>query len=54
MLTGRHVICDVSCNTVYTKLAWMHGFATEIGVRINLEGALVTEIDGIVEHMGDN
>jgi hypothetical protein len=23
-------------------------------VRINLEGALVTEIDGIVEHMGDN
>jgi hypothetical protein len=31
VLTGRHVVCDVSCNIVYAKLAWMYEFATERG-----------------------
>jgi hypothetical protein len=29
MLTGKHMVCDVSCNIVYAKLAWMDEFATE-------------------------
>jgi len=31
MLTGRHMVCDVSCNNVYAKLAWMYEFKTERG-----------------------
>ncbi|CAH0396040.1 unnamed protein product [Bemisia tabaci] len=59
MLTGRHMVRDVSCKTCDTKLGWIYEFATEENQRykegrVILERALVTESDGIDEHMGDD
>ena len=59
MLTGRHMVRDVSCKNCDTKLGWIYEFATEDGQRykegrVILERALVTESDGIDEHMGDD
>ncbi|KAH7942589.1 hypothetical protein HPB49_025610 [Dermacentor silvarum] len=58
MLTGRHMVRDVSCKNCDTKLGWVYEFATEEGQRykegrVILERALVTESDGIEEHMGN-
>ncbi|CAG0917647.1 unnamed protein product [Notodromas monacha] len=55
MLTGRHMVRDVSCKKCDTKLGWVYEFATEETQRykegrVILERALVTETDGIVEH----
>lgn len=59
MLTGRHMVRDVSCKNCDTKLGWIYEFATEENQRykegrVILERALVTESDGIDEHMGDD
>lgn len=59
MLTGRHMVRDVSCKNCETKLGWIYEFATEENQRykegrVILERALVTESDGIEEHMGDD
>lgn len=58
MLTGRHMVRDVSCKNCDTKLGWVYEFATEEGQRykegrVILERALVTESDGIEEHMAN-
>jgi len=54
MLTGRHIVRDVTCKKCDAKLGWMYEFATEDGQRykegrVILERAMVTEIDGIDE-----
>ena len=59
MLTGRHMVRDVSCKNCEGKLGWIYEFATEENQRykegrVILERALVTETDGIGEHMGDD
>ncbi|KOB76474.1 Protein yippee-like [Operophtera brumata] len=59
MLTGRHMVRDVSCKNCGTKLGWVYEFATEENQRykegrVILERALVTESDGIEEHQGSN
>ncbi|XP_046855025.1 protein yippee-like 5 [Xenia sp. Carnegie-2017] len=54
MLTGRHMVRDVSCKNCDTKLGWMYEFAVEDGQRykegrVILERALVSESEGIDE-----
>merc|ERR1712079_419088 len=54
MLTGRHIVRDVTCKKCDTKLGCVYEFATEDGQRykegrVILERAMVTEIDGIEE-----
>lgn len=56
MLTGRHMVRDVSCKCCDTKLGWIYEFATEEAQRykegrVILERALVTESDGIEERV---
>lgn len=50
MLTGRHMVRDVSCKNCDAKLGWIYEFATEETQRykegrVILERALVTETD---------
>ncbi|CAB3377020.1 Hypothetical predicted protein, partial [Cloeon dipterum] len=57
MLTGRHMVRDVFCKNCDTKVGWIYEFATEENQRykegrVILERALVTETDGIDEHVG--
>merc|ERR1712156_82538 len=52
MLTGRHIVRDVTCKKCNTKLGWVYEFATEDQQkykegRVILERALVTEMDGL-------
>ncbi len=59
MLTGRHMVRDVSCKSCDTKLGWIYEFATEENQRykegrVILERALVSESEGIEERMGDD
>ncbi|XP_050546915.1 protein yippee-like 5 isoform X1 [Daktulosphaira vitifoliae] len=54
MLTGRHIVRDVSCKNCDTKLGWIYEFAMEENQRykegrVILERALITEGDGL-EH----
>ncbi|XP_037101355.1 protein yippee-like 5 isoform X1 [Syngnathus acus] len=54
MLTGRHMVRDVSCKNCNSKLGWMYEFATEESQRykegrVILERALVRESEGF-EH----
>lgn len=54
MLTGRHMVRDVSCKNCKSKLGWMYEFATEESQRykeghIILERALIVESDGLNE-----
>jgi len=54
MLTGRHIVRDVSCKNCDTKLGWIYEFAMEENQRykegrVILERALITESDGL-EH----
>ena len=54
MLTGRHMVRDVSCKKCDAKLGWMYEFAVEESQRykegrVILERALVSEADGIDE-----
>lgn len=54
MLTGRHIVRDVSCKNCDTKLGWIYEFAVDESQRykegrVILERALVTEGDGL-EH----
>lgn len=56
MLTGRHMVRDVSCKNCDAKLGWVYEFATEDNQRykegrVILERALVTESEGIEEHV---
>ncbi|CAG9864428.1 unnamed protein product [Phyllotreta striolata] len=56
MLTGRHMVRDVSCKACDTKLGWMYEFATEDNQkykegRVILERALVTESDGMEDRL---
>lgn len=55
MLTGRHMVRDVSCKRCDAKLGWFYEFAVEDSQRykegrVILERALITESDGIDEH----
>ncbi|CAG2161481.1 unnamed protein product [Oppiella nova] len=59
MLTGRHMVRDVSCKNCDTKLGWIYEFATEENQRykegkVILERALVTESDGMEEHIAND
>ncbi|KAL5009355.1 hypothetical protein ScPMuIL_014936 [Solemya velum] len=59
MLTGRHMVRDVSCKNCDAKLGWIYEFATEENQRykegrIILERALVSESEGIEEHVGSD
>ncbi|XP_043261830.1 protein yippee-like 5 isoform X2 [Colletes gigas] len=52
MLTGRHMVRDVSCKNCDAKLGWVYEFATDDNQRykegrVILERALVTESDGM-------
>ena len=52
MLTGRHMVRDVSCKMCDVKLGWIYEFATEEAQRykegrVILERALVTEMNGL-------
>lgn len=54
MLTGRHMVRDVSCKKCDAKLGWIYEFATEENQRykegrVILERALVTESEGFDE-----
>ncbi|KAJ8680436.1 hypothetical protein QAD02_016223 [Eretmocerus hayati] len=54
MLTGRHIVRDVSCKNCNAKLGWMYEYAHERTQeykegKIILERALITESDGIEE-----
>jgi len=54
MLTGRHIVRDVTCKKCDTKLGWVYEFATEENQRykegrVILERALVRELDGLDE-----
>ena len=54
MLTGRHMVRDVSCKKCGQKIGWIYEFATEETQRykegkVILEKALVSEVDGIEE-----
>ena len=51
MLTGRHMVRDVTCKKCEAKLGWIYEFATEENQRykegrVILERALVQETDG--------
>ncbi|GFQ90670.1 protein yippee-like 5 [Trichonephila clavata] len=57
MLTGRHMVRDVSCKNCEAKLGWIYEFATEENQRykegrVILERALVTESDGLDQSGG--
>ncbi len=59
MLTGRHMVRDVSCKKCKTKLGWMYEYATDESQkykegRVILERALVTESEGFEEHCSDD
>uniref|UniRef100_A0A915IMQ3 Protein yippee-like n=1 Tax=Romanomermis culicivorax TaxID=13658 RepID=A0A915IMQ3_ROMCU len=59
MLTGRHMVRDVSCKKCKTKLGWMYEFATDDTQRykegrVILERALVTEADGREDRCSDD
>ena len=59
MLTGRHMVRDVSCKNCSAKLGWIYEFATEENQRykegrVILERALITESDGIDERIRDD
>lgn len=59
MLTGRHMVRDVSCKNCNSKLGWMYEFATEESQRykegrIILERALVRESEGFEHIPSDN
>ncbi|BET01537.1 unnamed protein product [Nesidiocoris tenuis] len=59
MLTGRHMVRDVSCKNCSAKLGWIYEFATEENQRykegrVILERALITESDGIDERIHDD
>ena len=52
MLTGRHIVRDVSCKSCDVKLGWIYEYATEESQRykegrVILERALVTETNGL-------
>lgn len=56
MLTGRHMVRDVSCKNCDAKLGWVYEFATDEQQRykegrVILERALVTESDGLNENV---
>ncbi|KAK2856053.1 hypothetical protein Q5P01_004788 [Channa striata] len=58
MLTGRHMVRDVSCKNCNSKLGWMYEFATEESQRykegrVILERALVRESEGF-EHVSSD
>ena len=51
MLTGRHMVRDVSCKNCNSKVGWLYEFATEDSQRykegrVILERALVRESEG--------
>ncbi|CAD5120586.1 DgyrCDS9148 [Dimorphilus gyrociliatus] len=55
MLTGRHMVRDVSCKNCGAKLGWIYEFANEESQRykegkVILERALVTESEGFEEN----
>jgi len=59
MLTGRHMVRDVSCKNCDTKLGWIYEFATEDNQRykegkVILERALVNEVDGFAENVSND
>lgn len=54
MITGRHIVRDVSCKKCNTKLGWMYEYATDDSQRykegnVILERALISESNGIDE-----
>jgi len=56
MLTGRHIVRDVTCKSCQTKLGWIYEYATDENQRykegkVILERALVNESDGLEEYM---
>ena len=56
MLTGRHMVRDVSCKNCDAKLGWKYEFATEENQRykegrIILERALVTESESFDDNV---
>ncbi|KAI0237890.1 Protein yippee-like 5 [Lamellibrachia satsuma] len=55
MLTGRHMVRDVSCKNCEAKLGWIYEFATEENQRykegkVILERALVSESESFDDH----
>jgi len=54
MLTGRHMVRDISCKNCDAKLGWIYEFATEESQRykegrVILERALVRETEGFAD-----
>lgn len=59
MITGRHIVRDVSCKKCNTKLGWMYEYATDDSQRykegnVILERALISESNGIDELVTDD
>jgi len=59
MLTGRHMVRDVSCKNCNSKVGWLYEFATEDSQRykegrVILERALVRESEGFERNMSDS
>ncbi|XP_060772097.1 protein yippee-like 5 isoform X2 [Neoarius graeffei] len=56
MVTGRHMVRDVSCKNCNSKLGWMYEFAIDNSQRykegrVILERALVRESEGFKEYV---
>lgn len=59
MLTGRHMVRDVSCKNCDAKLGWKYEFATEENQRykegrVILERALVTESESFDDSIAND
>uniref|UniRef100_A0A8C5CI35 Protein yippee-like n=1 Tax=Gadus morhua TaxID=8049 RepID=A0A8C5CI35_GADMO len=59
MLTGRHMVRDVSCKNCNSKVGWLYEFATEDSQRykegrVILERALVRESEGFERTPSDS
>ena len=55
MLTGRHIVRDVTCKKCDIKLGWIYEYATEDNQRykegkVILERALISEQEGMQEY----
>ncbi|PAA58658.1 hypothetical protein BOX15_Mlig006081g1, partial [Macrostomum lignano] len=59
MLTGRHLVRDVSCKKCKAKLGWIYEFAIEEGQKykegkVILERALINESEGFPDPVRDS
>ena len=47
MLTGRHIVRDVTCKSCQTKLGWIYEYATEENQRYKVSSGFFWVIGGL-------